>query len=339
MFEEDNIQQQPTGGEATSAGIPGEDVGSGQATEQPTFKRVTPEEAATLDYAELKRRMREERRLYEEGLLPEASATSQTGDEDEDTTGGTAGTAGQEDSGNQGSGGRETGGTGQQAGQSSDLERLAREARERETALRAENHRLQEEQRQRELQARHQRVEAEIASLPQQQQAIARQAYMNQLGQAALNDYYGYLNQREQAIRQAELGQARVQLPGLLSELAESVAQRHGVKSDRLKEYVTSDQFRELLNNAPTEEALTVAAANAGQWMEFLAVQEVNRLASEREQRRQRAAANPKVQRDTPAGGVPTAGGELDIVRRINSMSKEEFFEYKKQKLREAAGR
>lgn len=333
MFEEDNIQQQPIGDEVPGAGG-SDEGGSGQQAAQPTYKRVTPEEAATLDYAELKRRMREERRLYEDGLLPEASATSQTSDEEQESTDETAGTAGQEDEGTSRSGGKQAGGTGQR--QESDLERLAREAREENQRLADENRKMREDQQRATLEAQHRRVEEEIASLPQQQQAIARQAYMNRLGQQALNDYYGYLNQREQAIRQAELSQARVQLPGLLSELADSVAQRHGVKADRLKEYVTSDQFRELLNNSPTEEALTVAAANAGQWMEFLAVQEASRLATEREARRQKAAANPQ-RRDTPNGGVPTAGGDLDIVRRINSMTKEEFFAYKKQKLRESA--
>ena len=92
-------------------------------------------------------------------------------------------------------------------------------------------------------------------------------------------------------------------------------------------------QFKQLLDAAQTEDALTGAAVNAGQWMEYYASEESTRLATQREQRRLKAAADPKV-RDTPQGGV--MGGGMDEVTRIKTMPREDFFKMKKEQLRQA---
>src|SRR5690348_12032923 len=75
-------QQQPTADDVSDAGSP-EETGSGSAQDQPGYQRVTPEEAASLPYDELKKRMREEARLHEEGLLP-ASASTEPAEENDD---------------------------------------------------------------------------------------------------------------------------------------------------------------------------------------------------------------------------------------------------------------
>lgn len=329
-------QTQPVAPEQGNVSAPQSAEGSSaESTQQTPFQRVSPEEAATLPYPELKRRMREEARLQADGQLPEPVGD----DHDEDE--GEAGTAGQDSTRAQGSGG-EGGGTTRQS--DPELQSLLTQAQARAAQL--ERERAQERQQlesaaqQAQLQAQHQRVEQAIANLPEQQQELARRDYMNRLGRQALNDYHGFLTQREQAIRQAEIGQVRNTLPSMLAELADAVAQRHGLRNaDPLKQYVQSKEFKQLLEASQTEDALTAAAANAGQWMEFLAVQQAAQNTQARESRRQNAAANPRVVRDTPPGGVPTAGGDMDLVRRINTMSKEEFFAWKKQQLREANSR
>jgi hypothetical protein len=335
--------QSPDNSIVGEANPPSHEGNVGQS-EQAPYKRVTAEEAATLPYDELKRRMKEERRLYEEGLLPATEVQSDEGDGGDhgNLEGNEARTAGQDDS----TDGTRSGGEGGDTAAQGDpaLQKLLQQAQERNAQLEREaresQQRAQKEREERErndLQAQHQRVEEAIGRLPQQQQELARRDYMNRLGQRALNDYYGFLQTREQQIRQAEIVHARREIPSMLGELADSVAQRHGLRNaDSLKQYVTSKEFKELLDAANTEDALTAVAANAGQWMEFLAVQQATQNAQQREARRQKAAANPPVQRDTPLGGVPTAGGDMDLVRRINTMTKEEFFKWKKDQLRAA---
>lgn len=327
-------QVQPTNPNGVGDGAPIEDAGNTPNGSQTSFQRVSPEEAATLPYDELKRRMREEARLVEAGELDATRPVVQEDDGDDD--GDELGTAGRDEDSSQGSGGAGGGGTTQQP-QDSELQNLLRQAQDRAATLERERAQEREANQRAQLQAQHQRVEQAIAALPETQQSLARQDYMNRLGAQALNDYHGFLQQREQAVRNAELVQARRQLPDLLSELADSVAQRHGLRNaDPLKSYVKSAEFRQLLEASNTEDALTAAAANAGQWMEYLAQQQATQNATLREQRRKNA---PRTVRDTPNGGVPPAGGDMDAVRRINTMSKDEFFAWKKQQLREAATR
>src|SRR5687768_12797122 len=79
--------------------------GNPDSNQESAYQRVSVEEAATLPYEELKRRMREERRLAEEGALPDISVSGADGG---DESGDDDGNAGQEDSDNtQGSGGEE----------------------------------------------------------------------------------------------------------------------------------------------------------------------------------------------------------------------------------------
>ena len=324
----DEQQLQPGALEQGNDGAP---TGEGTGNDQPSYQRVTPEEAATLPYAELKRRMKQEAQLAEDGLLETTSAPESTGEEDETAT--TADATGQRDSrGQQRSGGNTQGG---------DLSALLAQATQRAETLereraeeRAAQVREKAERERQETLAQHRRVEEHIASLPAREQEIARRDYVSRLGQQAVNEYYGLLQQRETAVRQAELQQARIQIPNLLNELADDVATRHGIKADRLKDYVGSQQFRDLLGAAHSEEAMTAVAANAGQLMEFIATQEEARLTQEREKRRQAAVANPRVRRDTPAGGVPTAGGDTNLATRIQNMSSAEFMAWKKQQLR-----
>lgn len=327
-------QNQSTDLEQVSDGVAND---AGTAAEQPAYQRVTPEEAATLPYPELKRRMKLEASLHDQGLLPDASATGTTGEDSEDVESATS--AGQGQQGTQRSGGSQAGGPGQSG--EADVAGLLGQAQERLKTLEAERaeerraaaQREQERERQ-EMLAQHKRVEDHIATLPQQQQADARRFYANQLRESALNEYTTFLGQREAAIRQAEVAQARHTIPNLLNELAGDVASRHGVKPDLLREYISSKEFSDLLVAANTEEALTAVAANAGQWMEFLATREEGRLAAERERRRQNAVQNPRVARDTPKGGVPTAGGDMDLANRIQNMSSAEFMAWKKDQLR-----
>lgn len=302
-----------------------------------TYQRVTPEQAATLPYDELKRRMKEEARLHAEGLLPD-STESEGAVEEGTSEGDEAGASSREHAGGQAGGGAE--GSGATSTQDSELQTLLRQAQERAATLERERAEEKQQAERAQMQARHQQVEEAISRLPEQQQAIARQDYMNRLGQQALTEYHNFLQTREQNIRQAEIAQARVQIPQLLAELADSVASRHGLRNaDTLKAYVNSAEFKTLLEASQSEDALTVAAANAGQLMEFLAAQQAAQNASTRETRRQNAAANPKVRRDTPNGGVPTAGGDAELVRRIETMPRDEFFAWKKEQLRQAAQR
>ena len=208
------------------------------------------------------------------------------------------------------------------------------QAQQEARAARAEVARIQKERETADFQAQHKAVEDRINALPTAaQQEIARQHYLNTVNQRALNEFTQHLQQRETNIRQAELAAAKQTLPGLLGELATSVAERHGVKPDTLVAYVKSPQFKQLLDAAQTEDALTGAAVNAGQWMEYYASEESTRLATQREQRRLKAAADPKV-RDTPQGGV--MGGGMDEVTRIKTMPREDFFKMKKEQLRQA---
>lgn len=329
--EEVQQQSQPIVDDVNGAGSPAEDVGNVAVGEQPSFQRVTPEDAETLPYDELKRRMRAERDAYDEN-----PAAFDGTDDSEGDVGGTSDNAG---SGNrqQQASGQQPDGTGQRDPNAQQLLQQAQAAIARAADLerRAAEERAQREQAAYEAQVR--RAQQEIAAAPQAQQPILQQALLNQLRQQALGDFDSHLTQRAQHIQAAELRVMKGQVPDLLTELADSVAQRHNIKADRLKEYITSPQFKELVQAANTEDALTGVAANAGQWMEYLASTEEMRLANERDQRRQRAAQNPKVLRDTPAGGVPMSGGEADIVRQINTMSKEEFFAYKKKLLSQQA--
>lgn len=333
----EELENQPLGNEAQVSEPVGTDESggaNGAATlGRQSYSRVTAEEAETLPFAELKRRMREEADLTEKGLLFE--------DDDGPLAGTTDGANVEPSSGT--NPGRNAGSTpapqadgtpqSRPAVGGTDADALAQARREAAEA-RAEVERIRKERETADFQARHQQVEARIASLPTAaQQEIARQHYYNQLNQQALGEFTQHLTAREAAIRQAELVQTRAKLPSLLSEMADGVAERHGVKADTLKSYVNSPQFKELLNAAQNEDALTGAAINAGQWMEYLAGEEATRLATQREQRRLNAAAN-KQMRDTPQGNV--SGGGIDEVTRIRTMPREEFFKMKHEQLRQA---
>lgn len=335
---DDEQQVQPGTLEQGADGSTSQAEANQQGTAESTYQRVTPEEAATLPYAELKRRMKEEARLHAEGLLPtsgQATAGEEGTGEQEDEAGTSSREHAAETAGT--SGGETRSGA---APQEQNLQELLRQAQERAAQLERERADERQQAERAQMQANHQRVEEAISRLPEQQQPLARQDYMNRLGQQALNEYHSFLQTREQNVRQAEIAQARTQIPQLLSELADSVAQRHGLRNaDTLKAYVTSAEFRALLDASGTEEALTAAAANAGQWMEFLAGQQAAQNAQRLETRRQNAANANKVVRDTPPSGVPVAGGDMDAVNRINNMSREEFFAWKKQQLQAAAQR
>lgn len=338
---EEQQNQSPLGSEgATTYGEQAvDDSGgaNGAATlERQLPPRITVEEAETLPFAELKRRMREEARLTEEGLLTAPSdGSGEAGDDGANVEPSGAANSGQNAGGANANNRNQATTQGQPPVGGTDYNALLAQAQKEAREAKAEAARIKEEQETATLRARHAQVEANINALPSQaQQEIARQHYMNTLNQQALNDYHRHLASREATIRQAELVTAKTTVPTLLEELATSVAERHGVKPDKLVTYIKSPQFKELISAAQDENALTGAAINAGQWMEFIATEEATQLATAREQRRLQRAQAP-VARDTPASGVP-AGGGLGEVARINSMTREEFFAHKKALLAQA---
>jgi hypothetical protein len=182
------------------------------------------------------------------------------------------------------------------------------------------------------IRQQHEQVEAHIRTLPEVQQPVARQHYMNQLNQAALNDYTRHLANQQAQLADTELRLAVQQAPSVLGEIATFVAAQRDIPPDVLKPVIESANMRNLLASATTREGYVAVMATAGEWIDFYANQEAGRLASEKEARRVEAAANGG-QRDTPAGGT-AAGGDLGMARRIESMSREEFFQWKASQLK-----
>lgn len=303
---------------------------------QPTLSRVSPEEAASLPYDELRRRMEAEARLAEEGLLPDArggeQAEASEPDADAETgdAGETSGASGAEEAiDGQPKQGRS--GTSQQVGNQSP-DRVAQLEAEIAKVQRERQEEQQAQQRQR-LADQHRNAEAAIAQLPRDQQEIARLRYQNSLHQTQLNDYTTYLQQREQAIAQQEFTHAKQFFSNSMDSLAQYVAERFDVKPEIVASFGKSKEAKALLEAATTPQSLQTAAASIGQTMEWLAAQEQQRLRSQREQRRE--SQSNRVQRDMPnAAGNVTSGGGMDEVARINNMSRTEFFAWKAEQLR-----
>lgn len=306
--------------------------------ERQNFQRVSPDEAASLPYDELRRRMEAEARLAQDGLLPDEDGGSREEAQNPDADAET-GSAENPQGAQRGSGDSGTGSTGAQrtTQQVGNQPPSAREAQLEQELLRVrqEQFRNQQTAEQQRLMAQHQQVEQNIARLPQQHQQAAREDYGRQLHQAQLNDYNRYLATREQAIAQQEFVGAKKFFNDNVDSLSKYVADRFEVKPDALASFAKSKEAQELLAAAQTPEALQVAAASIGQTMEWLASQEQNRLNAAREQRRQRDAG--KVQRDMPTGAqAVAAGGGIDEVARINSMPRADFFKWKQEQLRAA---
>lgn len=307
--------------------------------ERQNFQRVSAEEAATLPYEELRRRMELDARLTQEGLLPTEDGGSreeaQNPDADAETGGAENPQGAQRGSNEQAQTGQpEAQRTTQQVGNQSPPDEAAQ--------LRAELARIRQEQadaarnaEQARLLAHHQQVEQNIARLPQQAQQAAREDYGRQLHQAQLNDYNRFLATREQAIFEQEFKSAKRLFNDSIDDLSSYVANQFEVKPDALASFAKSKEAQELIAASETPQAFQVAIASIGQTMEWLASQEQARLNAQREQRRQRDAG--KVQRDVPqqAQGA-AAGGGIDEVARINAMPREDFFKWKQEQLRAA---
>lgn len=334
---EENLQ--PGSGDTNDSALPVESANDTSVSDasgsQTAFQRVSEEEAVTLPYAELRRRMEAERDLVDKGLLtpeqsgdsdeaPDTSANAELeGEDDKSPTAGRQ--QGRQPQAQQNNGGQS--GDGNPA--SAVLEQATRRVRE----LEQQNQQLAKAQQDAELQRRHNEIQAEIAQLPREQQAVAQAHYRNQLGQLVNMDAFREIEQRQQAVAAAELNIAKRQLPSMLSEVAAEVASKHGIPTDFLAEYVNSPQTLNLINAATNEQGIMLAASTVGEMLDFMAGREAGKRAAAREARRQQRAKAP-AQRDTPIGGVPLAGGELDEVTRIQNMSTKDFFEWKKQQLR-----
>lgn len=302
--------------------------GADTIARQPTLSHVSPEEAESLPFDQLKARMREEARLIEEGVLPppDGGSGAEGAADAAATTGNDAG------GGSTPTPGESSAGTSQQSGTPSPREQQLEQALQAVYAQQQEAVRTAEAGR---LQAQHAQAEATIAAMPPEQQADARRYYQSQLHQAQLNDYGRYLAEREGAIQQQEFKQAKSFFNESVDSLAAYVAERHGIAPDRLAAFAKSKESQALLEAATNPQALQVAAASIGQTMDWLAQQEAQQSATAKETRR--ANASGRVQRDVPAGaGNAVAGGQQDEIARINNMSRQEFFAYKAQKLREA---
>lgn len=303
---------------------------------QPTLSRVTPEEAANLPYDELRKRMLAEARLAADGLLPDAPGGEQEGapeaDADAESVGagdnrGARQPAQEQPNPNP----QQGGGTSQQDGNQSRLAQLESEL----ARVRQETQQREQQAQQQALLAQHQRIEADIARLPEAQRAIARQNYANQLQQQQLNDYYGFLQQRENAIAQQELQQTKRYMASSLGSLAEFVANSHGIKPDVLNTYVASEDVQQLIARVGDNQSLESTMHSISQTLAWMASQEAQRLQAQREQRRERDAN--RVQRDMPQQArSQAAGGGIDDVARIENMSREEFFQWKRDELRKA---
>lgn len=325
---------------------------SGAATmqRQPASEsRVTPQEAESLPLAELKARLRQEASADEEAATASEASTGGLA-LDTDTNADAAGVAGVEspDVADTKDATADT-----QAGaakaqpddiallqtqlnsMSGNLKTLSDERKQLLAEIQAMKDRETAAQQQGEtarMQQQHQQVEAHIRTLPEVQQPVARQHYMNQLGQAALNDYQRHLVSEQAKLADTELRLAVQQAPSVLGEIATFVAAQRDIPPDVLKPVIESANMRNLLASATTREGYVAVMATAGEWIDFYANQEAGRLASEKEARRVEAAASG-AQRDTPAGGN-AAGGDLGMSRRIESMSREEFFQWKAAQLK-----
>lgn len=339
MEEENLVSGTQTGDASTGQSNVDSNVASAQ---QGAYQPVTEEEAVTLPYEELRARMRREAELVASGELtldqsggsgeaPGTDANAESGSGEGATTG-NAGNAGDTNEASR----QRNGGT-QQQGDTPNFSELLREANARNQTLAEEVAQIKRDQQQREFQANHNARMAQINSIPDRaQRDNALNAYRNELERAASGEYLQTVQQRERAVAEREFATVRGALPGMLREVANAVAERHGVDAASLTTFLDSTQATNLITSATNPEALTAVAATIGELLDWQATVAAGRQAAEREERRRAAAANPPVQRSAPTNGVALAGGDQDEATRINNMTRESFLEYIAKKRKEA---
>lgn len=189
--------------------------------------------------------------------------------------------------------------------------------------------RQQQEAQQRAEQAQHQRFEDLVAQLPTQAaRDQARDEYRQVLARQALGEYQQHLVTQEQTLQQREFAIAKAQLPTIFDDIARFVATNNDVPEDDMVAIVRDPRIAQLIEAAQTPEAIQSVAVTMGQLLDY----EASRYAAQRAGVLQQRRDNFTQQHvpDVPLGVVPNAGAEGEA-SRIKKMTPAEFLAYKRQ--------
>lgn len=318
-----------------------------------TSNEVTPELAESLPYAELKQRMRAEATAYENSTPNVPTPGGEEADEDATPDAGAADTGTERD---------EAGRFASRAQQDQGTRTTEKEYKKPETleeAIRvldslrgnlntaaseratlqkqlqefqAESARRQQEAERATFEGQHRQILEAIQRLPDQRQRDAALSdYQARLKTLAVNDYEKHLTQQEETLAQRQFEIDKREIPGMYRDIAEFVANQHGVNSKVLLDFVNSDRVANMVKAARKPEALQAVSIVLGETLDEMAFREAARVSAEKEARRKAASGN-RLTRDAPAGLTPGNGNE-DEVARIQAMKPDEFAAFKKKLL------
>lgn len=195
--------------------------------------------------------------------------------------------------------------------------------------LEAESTRTRQQAEVAQAEAQHRQFLSLVQQLPTQQardQAYAE--YQQVLARQAMGEYTQQLTTKEQTLQQREFQLAKRDVPAMYEDIARYVAGANNVPEEDMLDIVRDKRILNLIDAAQTPDAIQAVSITLGEILDLEASRLATRSADTKAARREAKAATRVP--DVPAGVTPN-GGQESAEARIKKMTPAEFTAYKRQ--------